>query len=153
MMHRHLLAAVISAVAVLSACTTSTPATPGIREINVAGLDYAFQVPDSLSPGATSFRFANTGKVPHEMIITLLKPGVTLGQLMAEMQAGRDPQALTDGMVGILITAPGTESIGALHVNLLPGRTYLWVCTFQDSPDAKAHIELGMVASRTVALD
>ena len=153
MMHRHLLAAVISAVAVLSACTTSTPTTPGIREINVAGLDYAFQVPDSLSPGATSFRFANTGKVPHEMIITLLKPGVTLGQLMAEMKAGRDPQALTDGMVGILITTPGTESIGALHVNLLPGRTYLWVCTFQDSPDAKAHIELGMVASRTVALD
>ena len=153
MMHHHLLAAVISAVAVHSACTTSTPATPGIREINVAGLDYAFQVPDSLSPGPTSFRFANTGKVPHEMIITLLKPGVTLGQLMAEMQAGRDPQALTDGMVGILITTPGTESIGALHVNLLPGRTYLWACTFQDSPDAKAHIELGMVASRTVAQD
>jgi hypothetical protein len=78
---------------------------------------------------------------------------VTLGQLMAEMQAGRDPQALTDGMVGILIATPGTEALGALHVDLLPGRTYLWVCSFQDTPDAKAHLELGMVASRTVALD
>ena len=153
MMHRHPLAAVIPAAAIFSACTAKTPAALGVREIKVAGLDYAFQVPESLSPGSTSFRFANTGKVPHEMIVTLLKPGVTLGQLMAEMQAGRDPQALTEGMVGILITAPGTESIGALHVNLLPGRTYLWVCTFQDSPDAKAHIELGMVASRTVARD
>ena len=134
------------------ACRPATPAAPASREIKVAGVDYAFQVPDSLSPGPAAFRFANTGKVPHEMIVALLKPGVTLGQLMSEMQAGRDPQTLTEGMVGILITPPGTESIGTLNVDLLPGRTYVWVCSFQDTPEAKPHIELGMVASRTVAL-
>ena len=150
-MLRHRLATLFPAV-LLPACSPSTPAARGIREVNVTGLDYAFQVPDSLPPGPAYFRFANTGKVDHEMIMALLKPGVTLGQLVAEMQAGRDPQALTDGVVGILITRPGTESVGALHVDLLPGRTYLWVCSFQDSPDAKPHHELGMVTGRTVAL-
>ena len=152
MMARHLFAAVIPA-AILSACASPPPEVAIMQEIKVAGLDYAFQVPDSLSPGPTSFRFANSGKVPHEMILTMLKPGVTLGQLMAEMQAGRDPQALTEGLAGILIATPGTESMGALHVDLMPGRTYLWICSFQDTPDAKAHIELGMVASRTVAME
>ena len=149
-MLRHQLATLLTAVMTLSACTQAPPAVRVVNEVNVSGLDYAFQIPDSLPPGPTSFRFANNGKVDHEMIIALLKPGVTLGELVTGMQAGRDPRELTDGMVGILITSPGTEAVGALHVNLLPGRTYVWVCSFQDTPDAKPHHELGMLAGRTV---
>ena len=134
-----------------AACSQAPPEARIIQEIQVAGLDYAFQLPDSLSPGPTSFRFSNTGKVPHEMILALLKPGVTLGQLLAHTQAGKDPQELTEGMAGILVTGPGSETIGALHLDLLPGRTYVWACFFQDTPEAKPHAELGMVASRTIA--
>jgi len=144
------LTAMLSAAAILAACGPASPATPKINEVNVAGLDYAFQLPDSLAPGPTFFRFSNTGKVPHEMILALLKPGVTLGQLMAEMQAGKDPQTMMEGMGGILIAGPGAESLGSIHLNLLPGRTYVWACSFQDTPDAKPHIELGMVAGRTI---
>ena len=151
--HRIRLTMVSPATALLFACGQAPPAPPTtIREIQVAGLDYAFQLPDSLPPGPTSFRFSNTGKVPHEMILALLKPGVTLSQLMTHAQAGGNPQELTDGMAGILVTGPGTETIGALHVDLLAGRTYVWACFFQDTPDAKPHSELGMVASRTIAL-
>ena len=150
MMHRHQSATLLAVALALSACAQSPPVARVINEINVAGIDYAFQVPDSLPPGPTSFRFANTGKVDHEMIIALLKSGVTLGDMVAAMQAGRDPRELTDGMVGILISSPGTEAVGALHVDLLPGRTYVWVCSFQDAPDAKPHHELGMLAARTV---
>jgi hypothetical protein len=142
---------IIAAAAIACACTSQAPPVARVQQINVAGLDYAFQLPDSLGPGPTSFRFSNTGKVPHEMILALLKPGVTLSQLMAHAQAGGNPQELTDGMAGILVTGPGTETIGALHLDLLPGRTYVWACFFQDSPDAKPHSELGMVASRTIA--
>jgi hypothetical protein len=119
-------------------------------EVLVTGSDYAFQFPDTLRQGQTTLRFANAGKVEHEMVLALLRPGVTLAQVMDLMKAGGRPDSLIEGIVGILIAKAGVTTLGSLGVDLIPGRTYAFVCNFQDAPDKPPHSALGMVASRTV---
>ena len=128
----------------------SAPATR-LPEIKVTGADYAFQLPDSLAPGPTLLRFHNDGKVDHELGLALLKPGVTLARVLEVVKAGGSPDSLLEGIVGILIAAPGVTTVGALHVDFLPGRTYGLICNFQDGPDKPPHSGLGMVTSRTIA--
>ncbi len=122
------------------------------NETMVTGSDYAFQLPDSLPAGRAVIRFTNAGKVAHEMGMALLKPGVTLTQVLERVGAGGSPDSLLDGIVGILIAAPGVSTIGGLSVDLLPGRTYALFCNFQDAPDKPPHSALGMVSSRTVLM-
>jgi hypothetical protein len=116
----------------------------------VTGSDYAFQIPDTLRPGQTTLRFVNAGKVDHEMGMALLRPGATLAQVLDLIKAGGSPDSLLDGIVGIQIAKPGVTALGALALDLLPGRTYAFFCNFQDAPDKPPHSALGMVASRTV---
>jgi hypothetical protein len=128
------------------------PPPPGPQDITVTGSDYAFQLPDSLQAGPTVLHFNNAGKVAHEMGMALLKPGVTLDQVLARIKAGASPDSLLDGIVGILIAQPGVPTVGGLSLELLPGRTYALFCNFQDGPDKPPHSALGMVSSRTVLM-
>ena len=132
------------------ACQTPPP-PPGPQDITVTASDYAFQLPDSLQAGPTVLYLDNTGTVAHEMGMALLKPGVTLDQVLARIKAGNSPDSLLDGIVGILIAIPGVATVGGLSVELLPGRTYAMYCNFQDGPDKPPHSSLGMVSSRTIA--
>jgi hypothetical protein len=84
--------------------------------------------------------------VRHEMSVALLKPGVTMQQVVERGQ-GISARAVSDSIVGILIARPGEPSGGALFANLLKGRSYIVVCTLKDKPDAKPHAELGMIAT------
>lgn len=126
------------------------PAPQGPQDITVTGSDYAFQLPDSLQAGRTVLHFKNVGKVDHEMGMALLKPGVTLAQVLERIKAGHSPDSLLDGIVGILIAKPSVTTLGGLSVELLPGRTYAMFCNFQDGPDTPPHSSLGMVSSRTI---
>ena len=55
----------------------SPPRPPAMEcEVEATALDYAFQLPEELPAGRTTFRFANRGKVAHELNIVLLRPGV-----------------------------------------------------------------------------
>jgi hypothetical protein len=117
------------------------------REYAVTGIDYAFQIPDSVRAGSTIVRFHNAGAVPHELAMALLKPGITVPRVLEVLKAGGSPDSLIDGVVGILIAQPGSDPIGRLSVNFLAGRTYALFCNFQDSPDKPPHFALGMVRS------
>ena len=141
----------LAAVLLAAMACQEPPPPPGPRDVTITGSDYAFQLPDSVQAGPTVFHFNNAGKVPHEMAMALLKPGVTLEQVMARVKAGASPDSLLDGIVGILIAIPGVPVVGGLSVELLPGRTYAMYCNFQDSPDKPPHSALGMVSSRTIA--
>lgn len=141
----------LAALLLAAMACQAPPPPPGPQDIMVTGSDYAFQLPDSLHAGATVLHFNNAGQVDHEMGMALLKPGVTLAQVMARIEAGNSPDSLIDGIVGILIAKPGVTTIGGLSVELLPGRTYALVCNFQDGPDKPPHSSLGMVSSRTIA--
>ena len=148
-MQRHLQPIGVCCLILVSGC--GKPASAPIREIDVPGSDYAFQVPDSLPPGEVKLSFQNTGKVEHEMAVALLKEGITLSRVMEIGKSGGSPDSLIDGIVGILIASPGQRAAGNLMVNLLPGRTYAFVCNFQDAPDQPPHMALGMVGSVAVS--
>lgn len=115
-------------------------------KVEVVGNDYTFvQFPITVAAGKTLFSFENRGRVRHEMSVTLLKPGVTMEEVM---QAGLPrAQKLFDRIVGILIARPGESSGGELFVDLQRGRRYVVVCTLKDTPEARPHVELGMIAS------
>lgn len=142
--------------AVLTLLVTPLLATAACRppstapEVIVTGQEYAFQLPDTLKAGRVILRFHNAGRMEHEMLLVLLKPGITMAKVLEVVKAGGRPDSLVDGTLGILIAAPGTTSLGALAADLSPGRTYALVCTFRDAPDKPPHVMLGMVASRTV---
>ncbi len=140
-----------STLAAVAMClgTLSCQAAPP-RELQIVGTDYAFAVPTKVQAGLATIRFANNGKVPHEMALGRLRVGMTADSVMARLTQGRDPADVTDGVVGILIVEPAQTSIGALQTDLLAGRTYVMICQFRDADSLPPHIAMGMQASFTV---
>src|SRR4051812_14531534 len=54
-----------------------------VSRVGVVGTDYAYsQLPDTVAAGPTIFSFENRGTVRHEMSVILLKPDVTLKQIL-----------------------------------------------------------------------
>lgn len=121
------------------------PASGGTREILVGGTDYAFDVPAEIPAGTTHLRFVNRGRVPHEMALGQLHAGVTADSVLAYAAAGHDLGDLAT-IVGILIANPGDTAIGTLGTDLVPGRTYMMICGFQDADSLPPHLAMGMVA-------
>src|SRR5437870_4645178 len=96
------------------------------NEVAVVGNDYAFvQLPLSVPAGPTLFSFENRGKVRHELSIALLKPGVTLADVMQGKVGAVSSRAVSDSIVGLLIARPGEAAGGKLYVELRSGRRYL----------------------------
>jgi hypothetical protein len=84
------------------------------------------------------------------MALGQLRAGITADSVLARLAAGGDPTDLIDGVVGILIAGPGATSIGSLNVDLVPGRTYMMICQFQDADSLPPHVAMGMQASFVV---
>ena len=98
----------------------TTSASAPSRDVEIVALDYAFKAPATVAAGRTTFRFANDGKVAHELNIALLKPGVTIellaGRTYAVICIFKDkPDAKAHfamGMFSALTIAPGTAAPG-----------------------------------------
>jgi hypothetical protein len=116
-----------------------------IRDVTIAGIDYAFGVPATIGPGLTAFSFENRGKVWHEMFLIRLKPGVSLDSLQ-HVPAGPLRRDLIEGG-GILLAGRGERSTDRLLVDLKPGHTYTLICNLRDAPDKPPHLARGMFAS------
>ena len=136
------LASAALALLLLPACADRGP-----RQVVVVGTDYAFEAPATLIPGPTTFVFENRGQVDHEVIFALLRDGIGIDDMQKAIQEGVDPEQLVEGGASILIAGPGETSVGQVLLDLLPGRTYALVCTFEDAEGAPPHIALGMVSS------
>lgn len=121
------------------------------RQVEIGGLDYAFQAPKELPAGRTVFRFLNKGKVRHEFNIFLLKPGVAIDRVLAAQRAGETVKSLIDGPVGVLFAQPGEKPASGIASDLLPGREYGVICIFQDSATAPRHYDMGMYSVIKVA--
>jgi hypothetical protein len=117
--------------------------------VAIVGADYAFvQPPSTLSAGPTLFSFENRGLKRHEMSVALLRPDVTVdGLLRGGEQLSVSSRAVSDSIVGLLLARPGERSGGQLYVNLIAGRTYVVICTLKDTPDARRHMDLGMITT------
>ena len=119
------------------------------EEVKIVGRDFAFDAPAVLGPGMTTFVFENPGQVRHEMIIALLRNGVTEQQIHEAHQGGitlrKQLEQFGDGeILGILLARPRQSSSGKLMVNLERGRTYLIICQIEDPQGMPRHNVLGM---------
>jgi hypothetical protein len=117
-------------------------------QVAVVGNDYAFiGFPATIAAGTTAFSFENRGEVRHEMTIILLKPGLTVKDVMA-MPAGAitSPRA-AESLIGLLIARKNEKAGGQLLVELKSGQRYLVICNLKDMPDGQPHSTLGMVTS------
>lgn len=112
--------------------------------VHVTATDFAFEAPDTLPAGLTSFHLMNTGKELHHLVLMRLDEGQTTADL-AKAFAGPIPSTL------VLIGGPNPatpEGSAEATVNLKPGR-YAMYCVIP-SPDGKPHIMKGMVRELTV---
>ena len=119
-------------------------ATAPARNVEITGVDYAFKVPTSLPPGATTFTFKNSGKQSHELNIFLLKPGAKVEQVANARKEGKSQLIYIEGAVGVLFADPESSAPARLATNLKAGRDYGVLCIFRDSAKAPPHYEMGM---------
>ncbi len=125
-------------------CLAACNAPPSVRDVHVTGTEYALVTPESLPPGPTRFYFANTGKMKHEVGISRVKADIPLDSVLRTELRGDDIEKMYDAGEGLLFADVGEVVEAALYVDLLPGRSYVLICTLPDSA-GKAHSMKGMV--------
>jgi hypothetical protein len=125
----------------LLACAREKPVEPvAIPSVLVMASDYAFQMPDTLTAGVTSFRIMNHGTEAHHLTLVRLPDGMTLADFQKLNPAAPPPPSLVFAG-GPNFAAPG----GAVEaiVDLKPGH-YIALCAIP-SPDGTLHMAKGMV--------
>ncbi len=141
--------------------------------VEVTAHDFAFQAPDTIAPGWTTFRFHNEGAQTHFFVLDHLPDGRKLADFGAAvaapfdrawsgLQAGTlkksEVPALLGSMLppwfggveqtgGVGLVAPG--GTGQATVRLEPG-TYVIEC-YVKTPDGQFHTSLGMARQLDVA--
>ena len=124
---------------------------PALVADTVFAMDYAYRPLQTLSPGRHYLAFTNTGKQRHEVRMMLLKKEVTMDQVRDLNAEGGNIDRLLDGDNGVLHSMGGTSPLGALQVDLLPGRLYVIECGFKDDDKSLEHYKLGMFATFKVS--
>jgi len=120
------------------------------RVVTVKTMDFAFEIPDTIQAGATTFRIENVGKELHHVWIVKLAKGKTASDYFTEMDAamkgaGPFPTWAID-LGGPNASVPGLGAEGTL--TLEPGQ-YVMLCHIP-SPDGKPHSMKGMIKPFTV---
>ena len=113
--------------------------------VHVIASDYAFQAPDSLPAGYTSFHMMNEGKEFHHLVLLRLAEGQTLADFQKTAPQGPIPAGV------MLLGGPNPAApAGAAEatVNLKPGR-YAMFCVIP-GPDGAPHLAKGMIRELTV---
>jgi len=126
-------------------------ASPPAVVDTIVATEYAFQYPRTVAPGKHTFFMRNDGKMPHQLDIGLLKKGVSFQKLREVEKARGDVGALFDGDFGLLTSRGLQNPLGALTIDMLPGREYVIACFFKDDEKSPAHYELGMYGSITTS--
>lgn len=133
---------VLPAVLLLAACAgkepadqasvTTTAAPP--NTVHVTATDFAFQAPDTIPSGVTTFHLMNQGKEVHHVVILKLP--------LSEVQkiAGGPPPADLIALGGPNAAAPGGTAEATVAIE--PG-SYTLICVVP-SPDGLPHIAKGM---------
>ena len=138
----------------------------GTDVVEVTALDYAFQAPDEIASGWTTFRLKNEGAEHHFMLLNRLPDGKTLEEYGREvglpfetvwdsLRTGAMDKAEAGQLLGQLLPAwyasvqqmggPGLVAAGGTGettVNLEPG-TYVMEC-YVKTADGEFHSSLGM---------
>jgi len=115
------------------------PRSPEV--VTVIARDHAFQAPDTLRAGLTSFRMQDLGPTKHQLVIYRLADTVSLNEFYAAMKGGGASPAGIRSLGG----AQGSEDIS---LALRPGR-YVFGC-MHGFEDGTSHLSRGMFRAFTV---
>lgn len=126
------------------------PANVDTHEVTVVGRDYAFEAPDEIPAGLTTFTFQNEGEVVHHVQVVRLNDGVTFQQLMEAFMQGEDAAfPLFTPVGGASLIDPG--AVGRVTLNLEPG-AYALLCLVPDE-EGIPHLAHGMARPLAVTGD
>lgn len=144
--------------------------------VDVTMLNYAFQAPDSIPSGWTSFRVTNEGEEHHLFLLEHLPAGITYADFQDQVTARYDSlrsllragsidettyrNALLravpnwylnrmEAMGGVSLTAPGRTATTTFNVE--PG-TYAMLC-YARTPEGRFHFLRGMLQPLIVTTD
>jgi hypothetical protein len=136
-----MIALVVAALVVLSACGTAT--TSEIPQVTIKANDYSFEAPAQIEAGLVSILIENEGLEPHHVQLVRLNDDVTMEQFQATLQQGPEaalPLVTLDGGPGVVPSGKSQQ----VTVELTPGH-YVLLC-FVPSPDGVPHLAKGMMA-------
>lgn len=162
-MHRVSVGLIAASAAVVAACSakeaktdTSTPAQAGAPTAapaskasfdpatHVAVLhakDFAFDAPDSVTEGWTTFHLVNDGPSLHHAQIVRIDSGKTVADVEAAMKPGAPPPKWLTFVGGPNAPDPNSESDATFN---LPAGSYAIMCLV-DLPDHVPHVAKGMI--------
>jgi hypothetical protein len=143
--------ALAGSAALLAACASgeAQPGEPAAapQEVVVTAFDFAFEAPDTVQSGPTSFRLINRGPEFHHIQLVRFEGGRTLQDLARHMATSHNPPEWA-----VLVGGPNTPGIPGEETNatldLEPGE-YALLCVIP-SPDGTMHLMKGMVKPLTV---
>ena len=113
------------------------------RTVVVRGVNYAFQAPDTVPAGLTTFVLDNQGTVRHEVVVVRLKEGHTLSEVIAA-KTPEERQPLYEAVIGLIVAQPGQRAPGRLVTELIKGGNYVLICNLRDAPEKPTHLMQGM---------
>jgi hypothetical protein len=121
----------------------AAPSAPPL--VRVIAHEYAFQAPDTVQAGPTTFRLVSKGKEMHVMPIVRIAPGHTAGELFdALTHHAPTPWITSLGGVGTVPPGDSAKSI----IDLSPGLYAMW-CDIAGR-DSVPHFMKGMFHAFTV---
>jgi hypothetical protein len=118
--------------------------------VTVIAREYAFQMPDSIPAGLTTFRLIDQGKEPHHLYVMKLEEGKKASDMFAALKAmgpaGGPPPTWMHPVGGPNAPVVGGESNATLMLE--PGE-YAAFCIIP-TPKGAPHFMLGMIKGFTV---
>lgn len=114
--------------------------------VSVVARDFAFEMPDAIPAGLTTFRLRNTGTQPHHLMFYRIDSGKQLSDVLVALDAGGAHPRWMHPIGGPNAASPGAETEGTLVLE--PG-SYVAFCHVM-SPDNRLHFSKGMIKSVTV---
>ena len=152
--------ATLSAAAALSGCSKEAPKAdsaaisqaaapaapvaaydPTSRVATVIAKDFAFEAPDSVPAGWTTFRMLHEGPNLHHLVLFRIDGGKTMADVQAVLKNPGPPPAWLVEVGGPNAPDPKTESNATIE--LQPGN-HVMLC-FVDIPEKTPHFMKGMV--------
>ncbi|AMW06148.1 hypothetical protein GEMMAAP_17865 [Gemmatimonas phototrophica] len=137
--HRHVRNGESRVLHVRPATLADSAAATAPRHTHVVGMvDFAYVGPEQWTAGPQLLRVENTGKQDHQLRLSRLREGASLGDWMQ----AENPDSLAITMAGMARVSPG--EVAYLPVTLMKG-TYVAYCLVADGASKRPHIELGML--------
>ena len=147
-MTKQLLKSVAAAAAVMVAgACAAAPANTAPQVVEVAASDFAFQAPDTVAPGLTTFRLTSHGKEMHHLQVVRLGEGHTAKELVDVLAATKAFPAWATLLGGSQVPGPGSHTDATAT---LAAGNYAILCMIP-SPDGVPHVMKGMWRDLVVA--